>query len=1141
MTSTALTALTTQPGVAVAFVVVIEGYGYALTDGDPTGVLSALTNGLTGHQVADVFGGLSIEWDQREHIDPWKPIGESPALRFTVQPGPNSSGVIVDTFGRDVFKRTAASETYLTVDLDRNDTTVTVKSTANFAASGTAYVGAEAFSYSGKTGTTFTGVGRALYSPFQDEGGVALARTHRTFDPATETGDSVGVRLQPLVTSEPKNGLVGRQCGVWILTQVGSPTAYTDTSIAHLAFAGVIAECAENSAGATVVTVEDIRRSIYETPILRDQFRGKVREGIELVVGMANFTCDTWRDPTPGDATDLVVVSGAPGANEIQAGTYTAMELGAAIQSWLQAEKTAARILFHVRYSAAVSIDGGVRAIFEYEDPTITPGVARSAHLGFDPAVGRFLGWGNNVGQIVLTSAILRASTVSPGPPLRIVLTDGTFSGLRPLTIDNPSGTWIDQRTILPADLQLPGALSVITGVLRFGSLGYVLAARTSDTDFDYVTFGLSRFLPPPFAGVDVVYTVEDDPDLELSQVILAESDFKTLVLKILASTGTAGYNSATYDTLGDGISCGVPWSIMIDGAASVATDLDGIAESDRLCRMIVDKPTRFSDLFNVDLQLRWAFLTWAGGRLIMRAWSMPVAAYSTLALTEETKAVPAATASGDMQRSISSEDVESIANIVKVSYDRSPEGNYLSSFTVEDAPSMRDHGPRTLTLEARNGSPTDVRALVSAYCAGLPMFTRPRRTIRRTIRREDFETATVGKLVTITDRHIRAPDTGLRYDHTTGLGGLTGWPGIVVGHSFDWGGHDRDATGEIDVMIFDRIDHAPYSPCAQVDDTAGAPFLAGYEAGGPRFRCYAAEHSEAASVNDATQFVAGDEIVIVEIDPMVAASPTTWTRTVLSQSGDDIYITAAIAAPVWDAAKKYRIISAPYASAVATQITDSYQADDVDGLVVDVRQPYGMITSGAGQSSVFTLSPSTELPARYATLAVGDGKPYDTGYDRDIARGLNNLIDYKTTPQAPTIHEDADTFGGAGTYELVRTTPIWIGQGTMANYHTIKLAVAPMFASTDGSTATVRITLSKFPPEGEDRDDVLFPEPYVQASFTATAVTYAIATAQDLDTRHINRSEGLLGGFGFLSIEITNKTTVIGVGHCLVGPRVTP
>ncbi|MEW3851960.1 hypothetical protein QOZ73_32495, partial [Pseudomonas aeruginosa] len=68
MTATTLTALNGDTGAAVCFVAVIEGWPYALTDGDPTQVKAALDAGLAGHDLTDVIEGLTVEWDQRDSI-----------------------------------------------------------------------------------------------------------------------------------------------------------------------------------------------------------------------------------------------------------------------------------------------------------------------------------------------------------------------------------------------------------------------------------------------------------------------------------------------------------------------------------------------------------------------------------------------------------------------------------------------------------------------------------------------------------------------------------------------------------------------------------------------------------------------------------------------------------------------------------------------------------------------------------------------------------------------------------------------------------------------------------------------------------------------------------------------------------------
>ena len=63
---------------------------------------------------------------------------------------------------RELWKRPAAS-TFLSAEASPSATTLTVYSTAAFAASGVVHVGTEAIAYTGKTATTFTGCTRAYW------------------------------------------------------------------------------------------------------------------------------------------------------------------------------------------------------------------------------------------------------------------------------------------------------------------------------------------------------------------------------------------------------------------------------------------------------------------------------------------------------------------------------------------------------------------------------------------------------------------------------------------------------------------------------------------------------------------------------------------------------------------------------------------------------------------------------------------------------------------------------------------------------------------------------------------------------------------------------------------------------------------
>lgn len=1149
--ATSRESLIADAGVRFTTVVLIEGYQYALTDGDPTAVLNALDSGAAPFtSYADVIGGMSAKWDLSQRAHPWKALDtEPPSFGFSVVPGVlYSTGATVDTFGSDAFKRTGGTETSLadTGSLTPVSTTVVTRRADAFAATGTVYIGPEAIGYGARdAGTdTFSTLTRAKWTPFTTSDGTHFARSHTAFDLAAATGDPIGVKASPIVSTLPTKW-IGRWVAVYILVDRGGALDAFDGAN-HRAFAGTISSISQDSSGATVVECSSVVRRIYETQILRDQFRASLQEGVELRAGtyfQARNVRIVGATTTIGDATVLLVKVGASGANEIEPGTYTAVEIGEKVTAWLRAEKLAARLLFHTAYDGAFAsgLAGGIRGNLSYEDPTVTADSRRCVLTLPSFEVSKFLGWGGQ--QPVIASDQGRSGFVnSPNVPLRIELLDIATGGSRALA--NPSGTWIDQTDTLPAALQIPAG--TVDGVLKIGDFGYAVVVRASDVLFTFPVLSTAAYLPSVYAGIgaaSIGIPIGDDRSLDVTQVVVMEGTFRELLLKVLLSTGSLNYNSE-WDDFGESIGCGIPHSIL---GTSFVTDLDNLAESGRSLCMIVDKPTRFVDLFQADFLARWAFFVYTAGRLQIRSWSTPTAtSLGAIAVGEADRAAIADGSPGPSARSSCVESFASMQNVIKVSFERASDGDLISNLTLFDRDSIAAHGPRGFKIELRNSAGRtavgNTIGLLGAFSAALPHFTKPSQIITRSMSRQMFEQLAPGQHVVLTDPQVRSPDTGLR--------GLVGWPGIVTASRCNWGsgvpGLDgtptkSDTSGEVEIMIFDRVNGAPYSPCAEVDDTADAGgFTSGYSSGTLTLRCYANKHSTTGA--DAAQFVAGDRVRIIEIDPAVAASADSWDRIVASQSGNDIVLTVALSAPAWDAAKFYRVVSDTYLDAVSTQITDVYQAASGDGLVADARAPYGLVYSGTGQSSTFTASASTEVPARHSTLAYGDGVALDVGYERDIARLANNLIDYKTAPQTSQVAREEWVYGGAGTWEVVSCSPVLVGVGLLGANETIKLYVAPFWKSTDGTSTQVRYTLSRLWPSDADRDDVTFPEPYVQATFTTTSLTYAMGTPTALDTRHINRAPGSLGGVGWLTVEIKTKASVRGdAGSLRVGPRVAP
>jgi hypothetical protein len=889
-------------GCHVVYVVQIEGYSTILTTGEASSVEQAWqASSIDSHnEIERVRDGLSVTFDQQTGAHPWEPFGQPPICRLTIGPGTSNYAAVPldEAVAVDMHKRSGGVETSLTTSVTPIGTSLAVRAAGTFASTGTVFAGPEAIGYGSKTSTSFGTLTRGKFSPFQVDGGGRFARSHVVRDVTTATGEPIGVGLPPLVSSEPRTW-IGRWVGVWVCrvteTSVDSPEQ------AHLAFAGTIAGIREGENGETQIDLEHALRRVYETRVMSDPWAATLAEGFYLgLVGSGGsgdnqFTCATYRDSATLTANPLTVVSGAPaGVDEIQAGTYTAAEIAQAINAWLQAEYAAGRIHYATTYADAAPTPGGTRGRLSFADATAGV-VTRTVTLTtpFD-STHRFLGWDDR-SLVAGGFGVVTGSKDTAGPPLRALAS--TLGGR--ISYANPRGTWIEQTDLLPSPLL--DASGLAEGIVKIGDIGHaVVDYFTGFIQPLPTTAALNQYLPSatltPF--YEIAITIDDPRNLTISQVLVVESDFASLLLKLLLSTGGAAHNHATYDTLPIELGCAIPYSLFSD---SFLDDVAGVACADATIALVVDKPTRFVDLFNVDFILRFCFLTWGNGRIHLKSWGTPTAGAATVALTEANKAIATEQADNDLQRSAAEERFEFIRNSVVVKYGRNADGDLVSSLPIIDRDSMAMHGDRAITLEATNtlgqSAIGDLEGLLAKFSATLPMFSRPHKIITRTMQPALYESLTVGTYVTITDSHIRNPETGLR--------GITGWPGIVVANRHDWGGstigfngeapRPRSLFGEVSVMIFDRVSEAPYCPAAQVDHTATN---AGYTDATKTLKCKSHEYSTASQAIDASRFFANDEVRILEIDPPDPTTALTWLRTVASISTDDVVLTDTLYTP---------------------------------------------------------------------------------------------------------------------------------------------------------------------------------------------------------------------------------------------------
>jgi hypothetical protein len=1119
---TTLDAIQGQPGVSVQYVLCIEGVEYLITDGNPSAAAEAWTD--AGWEEA--IGGLFIESDFQQQLDPWAPFQPGSDLTFLVR---DTDGT--DRFGLDVFKTGGGTETRLTFEINATDTTITTKAADEFPASGSIFIGTERIFYSSRDTTTdeFTVSDRGVYAPFRGDTAIdqTWGRYHRGGG-AVEYGPDV----QPVVSTVCRSWH-GKWVGLWMHRKLG--TTLDVRAQAQLVWAGKIVEIRDTINGDTRVTCENVMSTVANTTLLRDQWTAEVREGCLIPAG----SVFQFRDI----ATDTVILLQADatptGDDQFESGYRSADELISIFNTWLAAHALAEDVLPGWTF-AIQQTDGGPRVV-------ITPAGLLGGEFGGPAFAMRFLGFDisgvTNFQRFVEVEIgglfSLGDSFTAPDEPYRIYPRTRFQSGVgvaHGCDLLNAGGTFVDQTTHLPESTNAftnKVSSSNPRGLVMMDGSVYV-AEYVDDTELGMLSFdpALQYLGRAPEGSIDEGRRYSNPEPLVISQFIWLQGSFAELVPAIFASTGTPGYNHADHDNLGLGLGLSIPYDLLGDGFVDSCSVL-AEANTAKSITLVIEKPTKLVDLLGADMTLRRAHLIWKSGQLRFTSWSTPTAERAVHALTEANKAAPID--AQDDQRSPLDFTDKWVRNIVKIDYNRVvSEDTYRDHLVFEDRSSIDDLGEaRPVTIKARNsygkyaGAGESIEALAPLFLAYMPYFSRPAKIIARTIDISLFEDVAPGDIVTISDRFARDPVTGER--------GLTDKAGIIVSHRHDFGGPDpgnptsvRPMDGEIQVAIFDLDRFFAWAPAAMLDDTADAGgFTSGYNSGTLTIRCKENEYSDPAdSVTDTSYFAVDDEITVVEVDPSNPASPQSWDVAIDSKSGNDLTLSAALTG--FDSAKFYRVVPRYYASAAATQLTKAYQADETDMRIQDLAAAHQW---GEDAPETFPASTLTDLPERYAEISYGDGAPLDVGYETGVVRTLQNLAHFKTAPQSPSLEMVArkHTTVTASTWKLAMVMPIFQGPRGSRLGSVRNLNVAPRFRSTDGTSVSMRVTLADGPPLGSSLEDVTRPQNRRSVTFTTTSTTMAAATAQAIAWITVDSF-----GEAFLIAEVDNaKCEFEGFAQC--------
>jgi hypothetical protein len=1148
---TTLETMQDESGLAYQLVIAIEGLPYLITNGETAAVVTA----WSGTDWSTAIGGLFVEADFEQQIDPWEPIVPGPDLTFFVRDVTGN-----DIFGSEVFcggVDGVGSETTLKTSIDSDATTIPATSVDEFLSEGEFFIGVESIGYGGRdtSADTFTSCVRGKYSPFKadTESGTRFGRPHRAGSPT-----DFSPVANPWITLRCRTWQ-GKHVGLWLHRRRG--TVLDTRAEAQLLWAGKIVEIRDTSNGDTRVTCEHVLSTVANAVVLREPWQAEVQQGVYLapstagpefnfrtiVVGEVGGVFQVTRD----DADPLVVTNGASGAYQIEDGYHDLDSIISALNRWLAQALEDGDINMSMAFEVQGSDVGSRRVAIKWD----LQGTGSDAGwvLTAPAQVWRFLGFEvGNVGyggtfEVGDGSNSLKDTKIAENPPM--ISAPWTRAQATGNTVDlvNTSGVFIDQSDTLPAlarahvDSSNPWGLVVIEGAV-------FLVEMITATTLGKVVYiaALQGFVngSVTLEQVDQIGRVSDSTGapLVVRQVVILEGSFSELVPQLFASTGTNGYNHATYDALGPGLGLGVPWQLLGQTFVDSCALLDE-ANSAAALVMVIEKPTKLIELLGSDLILRRCHLIWKNQGLRFTSWSTPSTARAIHTLTEANKASPSD--QRDANRSPMDFTNEWMRNVLELHYNRKlgDTDSYDPPLIFEDRASIDDTGEaRKQVIKARNsyGSYAStgeaVEALAPALLAWMPYFSRPVKIIARTIDLSLFENVAPGDVVILSDSFARDPRTGRR--------GIVDKAGIIVWHRWSLGGRDPGdpksalpMEGEVRVAVFDLDRNFTWSPAAMLDPDADSDgFSSGYNSSTTTVRCIANEYSDPGDgVSDTSFFAIGDEVIVTEIDPDDPDSPLTWDRSITGKSGNDLTINSALSSPSYDAAKKYRVIPQLYADVESTQQAKAFQAGT--NQIIQGEAPAHQWGADLGPET-FPAVGFDALPERYSSQSYGDGAPLDVGFETGLLRMVQNLVSYKTAPQSPAqtyaVSGHSSVTGGA--WKLFAVMPIYLGPPVTAGNRARFLYVAPFFRSTDGTSVSMQIWLSRQPPTGTSLEAFSVQGPRRLATFTTTSTGYTIPTVQALDC-HVADAEG--EAYLILAVNHTKLQTA-GLGACYVGPLET-
>lgn len=1092
------------------YVAAVEGLDTLLCTSNASGVVTA----WNGTDWTTASACLYVDLNHTASCHPWEPFTDGGDLRLTITD--NDIGTLM-------HRTAGAADTELTAGVDRDDTTLAVKDTSAFPASGHVYIGNETIAYSSKDATNFLSCARGKFHPIGCDssglGGTAFAYPHRI------ERVSYAPNVAPRVTGFPTEW-TGRWVALYLHAYESDGTLQGKSNTQRV-FVGRIADVKdEPEKGNTVITVDSAITLLKDAVLGADQFTATLADGIYLKAG-TKFHATDYNETTLRTANDLVVVtSGAAGTNQINEGQFSQSDLHAALNTWLAAELTASRL--HGTY--IFSIDLGDPNLGEAPVTKVgweIPGTGQGAYsIGLPKNVAAFMGF---TSQTIQDQDSEGSWHSTPGDEIPLRIWSPLWSVTNVLTIENLNGVFSDQYDSMPVSMKPSTTGPDGAGLFIFDDK-FLISARIEDNgDGTYELSGAQAIkgFGEAVENGTPAYTkrVDEGGEVKIRQIAILEGAADTLINQIVYSTGNlTAYNHDTHDVLPWGVGLGWPGGLF--GAAWEAS-VANLPGATKPIAIVIDKPIKLSKLLGSDLLLRHAFPVFSDGGIVLRTWQTPTLSLATATLTEANKSEPSSNDVNHRTATLLSDRWKS--DVIKVQFNHSVlgDGDYSGLSIIEDRTSADDSGGDrdVRTIEAINTYSEFLETgseihdiLVNAFIPTVTLFTKAMRTLRRSISADLFFDLVPGQIVSVTDSFARDPDSGER--------SFSSRPAIVIRVQNEVRTQENEQVefvGEVELMLTRGNRFFAYAPSALVGS---------YDSGTKTLTCAAHTYSESSEPADAENFAADYAIRITEVDPDDPANPLTWSRGVTSVSGNDI-VHESVALAGFDPAKTYRITYDRYSSAASQQQDKAFQADDADGLIEDEAQAntFGLATS----SIVATDSAHTDLPERHAEVQFGDGAPFDVGQVVGLQRMIDNLIDHKTALSVPLLGTTMTntTYSSGQARKTVAVFPIALTTATLSNSVMRYVSIAPFLRSSDGTATSVRISLCDRPPVSNSIEDIDPPQPTANATWNTSSTTWATGTPTTLS---LNVKDGF--GWGWIVIECGYKAECRGIAKFVEGER---